>query len=303
MSYTDEFRAFARRHGVSDDAITRILWTVRPSTHLGMVRPGAIRPEHHVVGRIGGLPDLPLDTPWENGEYFVADIDLSAIPRQPLYDGLPREGRLLLFSSVDYHGAGDDPARVVHVPPGTPTALRPAPVYEGSHPMFVGDVQKLVEPRVLVLDSATGWDVLDWLWNDPYAEWNEEEATWIAQLGAAIEEYRARVGETPVVEQSTGHLGGVEMNPPYWRADYGREFLRRREEAVITLRDAPERFDELYALALEQASEQEDGLWVNLLEFGEDSLHHTGDGEVGWIIERKDLLAQRFDRVRHSYNC
>ncbi|MFH8977145.1 hypothetical protein [Streptomyces sp. NPDC017890] len=99
-------------------------------------------------------------------------------------------------------------------------------------------------------------------------------------------------------------LRGVEMNPPYWRADYGRDFLRKREEAVITLRDDPERFDELYSRALEEAvEEREGGPWLNLVEFGEDAVFRQGDGELGWIIRREDLLAGRYDRVLHSYNC
>ncbi|WP_405393854.1 hypothetical protein [Streptomyces gougerotii] len=79
--------------------------------------------------------------------------------------------------------------------------------------------------------------------------------------------------------------------------------MERCEEAVVTLRDTPERFDELYAEGLEQACWKEGGPWLNLLEFGESEMFGTGDGEVSWIIRREDLLAQRFDRVMQSYYC
>jgi hypothetical protein len=312
MSYTDDFRAFARRHGVSDDAITRILWTVRPSVHLELYRPDEVRPEHRVVGRLGGLPDMPLDAPWYPWDLFIAEIDLAAIPAQPLRDGLPREGRLLLFASTDYWAEDGDPARVIHVSPGTETAVREGPVDPDQEPDGDDDLApepdkpfEPVAPQVLVLAEATGWDVLGWTWWDPQdpegpGDRDDAEREWIAQLRAAIEEYGSRVGHVPVVRRGTGHLGGVELNP-WWRGEHGRAFLKRREEAVAVLRDAPERFDEVYGQALREAAGEEGGPWTNLLQFGDDEVMHAGDGEFGWAIPRDDLLAGRFDRVIHQY--
>ncbi|MBJ6622254.1 hypothetical protein [Streptomyces sp. DHE17-7] len=59
MSYTDEFRTFAREHGVSDDAITRIMWCMQPSVHLDMVDPAAVGP-HDIVVVHTALPERPM---------------------------------------------------------------------------------------------------------------------------------------------------------------------------------------------------------------------------------------------------
>ncbi|GAA2504422.1 hypothetical protein GCM10010406_46310 [Streptomyces thermolineatus] len=307
VSRTSAFRAFARQHGVSDDAVTRILWMVQPSVHLHLKNPRTVGPQDRVIGYVGGLPEMPLDAPWEIGHYFVASLDLAAIPKQPLDDDVPREGHLLLFAEEDYRFPQDEIAPVIHVPPGTETAVRPAPVYR-----YDGDeedsVQEVLERQALVLECASGWDVLGWPLQEDGGGWEYdglegEERLYAEQFVAAVEEYRTRVGVRPAVDRRSAKLRGVELNPPYWRADYGIDFLRKREEAVVMLRNSPERFDELYGKALEEAQQQQKGgPWLNLVEFGEDSVFQEGDGEVGWIINRQDLLAGRFDRVRLSYH-
>ncbi|WP_051767223.1 DUF1963 domain-containing protein [Streptomyces sp. NRRL S-37] len=312
MSYTDEFRAFASRHGVSSDAITRIMWNMQPSFHIYATDEGAVEPGEIVVGYVGGLPELPADTEWDPGHHFVAALDLAALPKQPLDAGLPREGHLLFFAFEDYH-AEDGVVPVIHVPPETGTAVRPVPVGES----WDGEPYEL-EPlrrQVLVCDPGTSWDVLGWMW-DPEVpeegqtiellsldeEINEEEREGLGLLLAAVREYAERTGTLPRVERNGG-LRGVEMNPPYYRAVYDAEFLRKCEEAVVVCRDTPERFEELYARAMAEAATKEGGPWLNLLELTQADVFDWGDGEVGWIINRDDLLAQRFDRVRQAYNC
>ncbi|MEF9903953.1 DUF1963 domain-containing protein [Streptomyces sp. P9-A2] len=311
MSYTDEFRVFARRHGVSDDSITRIMWMMQPSVHLRILDPSEVGPDDLVVGHTGGLPELPEDVPWD-GDVYVAGLDLAAIPEQPLDLGLPREGQLLFFTNRGYDD--EEPAPVVHVPAGTVTAVRPAP--SGAYSEDPSDTwtTDVLERRVLVCrTTGTSWDVLDWLW-DPDDDFAEAEGRMPDLEGADVEdearpllaaftEYAERVGTVPFVHRTCG-LRGVELNPQYYRADYATDFLKKGEEAVVVCRDEPERFDELYAEALRNAvSEQEGGPWLNLLEFGEDAVFHTGDGEVGWLINRDDLLAGRFDDVVQSYHC
>ncbi|MFC9851623.1 DUF1963 domain-containing protein [Streptomyces prasinus] len=310
MSYTDEFRAFARRHGVSDDSVTRVMWMMQPSVHLDILDPSEVGPDDLVVGHTGGLPELPDGVPWD-GDVYVAGLDLAAIPEQPLDLGLPREGHLLFFTSSGYEDG--DPAPVIHVPAGSATAVRPAP--SGTYSEDPSDTwtTDVLERRVLVCrTTGTSWDVLDWLW-DPGHEIGGTEAGLpdledpdvedeVRPLLAAFTEYAERVGTVPFVRRTCG-LRGVELNPPYYRADYGTDFLKKGEEAVAVCRNEPERFDELYAEALRDASEQEGGTWLNLLEFGEDAIFHTGDGEVGWLVNRDDLLAGRFDDVVQSYHC
>ncbi|MFC1231788.1 MULTISPECIES: YwqG family protein [Streptomyces] len=310
MSYTDEFRAFARRHGVSDDSVTRVMWMMQPSVHLDILDPSEVGPDDLVVGHTGGLPELPDGVAWD-GDVYVAGLDLAAIPEQPLDLGLPREGHLLFFTSSGYEDG--DPAPVVHVPAGSATAVRPAP--SGTYSEDPSDTwtTDVLERRVLVCrTTGTSWDVLDWLW-DPGHDIGGTEAGLpdledpdvedeVRPLLAAFTEYAERVGTVPFVRRTCG-LRGVELNPPYYRADYGTDFLKKGEEAVAVCRNEPERFDELYAEALRDACEQEGGPWLNLLEFGEDAIFHTGDGEVGWLVNRDDLLAGRFDDVVQSYHC
>lgn len=131
---------------------------------------------------------------------------------------------------------------------------------------------------------------------------DDDERERLAPIVAAVHEYAERTGDIPRVRRNGG-LRGVEMNPPYYRAVYDAEFLRKCEEAVIVCRDAPERFEELYARAMAEAATKEGGPWLNLLELTQADIFTWGDGEVGWIINRDDLLAQRFDRVRQTYNC
>ncbi|MGC4808118.1 DUF1963 domain-containing protein [Micromonospora sp. DT233] len=292
MSYAQQFRAFARRHGVSDDAITRILWSVQPGVEVGLCDPEGIGPESQVIGYCGGLPRLPADTPWPMGDTFIAALDLAAIPPQPMDLALPRQGHLLFFG--DPYPEHDCPAEVIHVPAGTPTAERPAPVDE-EWP----SVEAEVLPRqVITLDRVNRWDILGWTPEPDNDDVDDDEKEWLARLMAAIEEYGARVGEVPTVQRRTWGLRGEALNPNPYAADYRAGFLRRGEEAVTILRAEPERFDELHGQALEAAA-LGDGVWLNLLEFHQDEIS-PGDGEMGWIIRRDDLHAGRFDRVRQS---
>lgn len=306
MSYTDEFRAFARRYGVSDDAITRIMWNLQPSAHLTIRDLSEVGPGDHVVGHIGGLPQMPADVPWEEGA-FVADLDLAAIPEQPLDLGLPREGHLLFFTGLEYQQGGHAP--VLYIPPGTGTAERPAPVYE-----VFGEMEgpEVLERQALVCRPGTAWDVLDWMWDidntgHPYPaakmpdieDVHEEAREQLRPLLEAVTEYAERVGAIPLVNRNCG-LRGVKLNPDYHSNYYGEEFQKKCEEAVVICRSEPGRFDDLYDKALKEGPE---GAWLNLLEFGECDLFDDGDGEVGWAILRDDLLAHRFDRVRQTYFC
>ncbi|WP_324784635.1 DUF1963 domain-containing protein [Streptomyces sp. H51] len=280
------------------------MWNLQPSVHLSTPDLSAVGPGDHVVGHVGGLPQMPADAPWEEGT-FVADLDLAAIPEQPLDLGLPREGRLLFFTSLEYQHGGQAP--VLYIPPGTETAERPAPVEE-----VFGEMEgpEVLERRALVCRPGTAWDVLDWMWDndntgDPdraakmpdIQDVHAEERERLRPLLDAVTEYAERVGAIPFVNRSCG-LRGVKLNPAYHSNYYVEDFQQKGEEAVVICRSEPDRFDDLYDKALKEGPE---GAWLNLLEFGEDNLFDQGDGEVGWAIFRDDLLARRFDRVRQTY--
>ncbi|MGV9529055.1 hypothetical protein ACWDRM_17680 [Streptomyces cellulosae] len=295
MSHTKRFREHARRHGVSDDAITRILWSVQPSVKMDLTQPEGVRPEDRVVGYVGGLPEMPVHSTWEPGDHFVACLDLAAIPRQPLDDLIPRQGRLLLFASPGYHDTHPDNwlAPVLFVPPGTETAVADAPVAFSYYTMRE-ESQELLERKVLTVLEPAAWDLLGWPESDP-------------QLEAAIEEYGSLVPDAPVMNREAGgslDLRGTQLNHHDWLAVYEEEFRETRERAVAVVRDAPEKFDELHARALREAAEasgQNTEPYPCFAEVAEANVFGPGDGEVSWMIPHDDLLAQRFDRIEHSY--
>ncbi len=297
MSHTKRFREHARRHGVSDDAVTRILWSVQPSVKMDVKSPGSVRPEDRVVGYAGGLPDMPVHSSWKPGDHFVACLDLAAIPKQPLDDLIPRQGRLLLFAAPGYHDMYPDNglAPVIFVPPGTETTVPSAPV-DFSYYTMREESQELLDRRVLTVLEPAAWDLLGWPESDPLLE-------------AAIEEYGSLVPDAPVVNREAGgslDLRGTQLNHHDWLAVYEEEFREKREQAVSVVRDAPEKFDELHARGLREAAEaSEDNTepYVCFAEVAEANVFGSGDGEVSWMIPHDDLLAQRFDRIEHSYFC
>ncbi|MEU4690573.1 YwqG family protein [Actinoplanes sp. NPDC023714] len=92
-----------------------------------------------LVGRAGGLPDLPVGMPWPADEEgvplpFVASFDCAALPR---VEGLPLppDGSLLIFLHHEEAYDADDRdeeqqfARVIHVPAGTGTVAAPPEDY------------------------------------------------------------------------------------------------------------------------------------------------------------------------------
>ncbi|MEV6164747.1 hypothetical protein AB0L71_23035 [Streptomyces sp. NPDC052052] len=185
----------------------------------------------------------------------------------------------------------------LYVPPGTETAVRPAPVgesWDGSQP----ETQEVLEREILVASSDVAWNAHGWLLledDDDPDDLDEEEAVWYAQLADALEEFRAKVGIQPTMDRWADKPRGVPLNPHSTWGSCSREFQRRREEAVITLRNDPERFDEVYDTALKEIFGGEPLL--NITHFGQDDLFGWGDGEVGWVIRRDDLRAGRLDQV------
>ncbi|MBB6120294.1 DUF1963 domain-containing protein [Nocardiopsis algeriensis] len=294
MTPSEIFRSHAREYGVSDDAVTRILWNVQPAVHIDSQDPEHVGPDAHVVGYIGGLPTMPEDVPWEEGKQFVASLDLAAVPRQAMDDRVPREGHLLLFADTEYFYPEDGPLSAVHVPPGVPMAER-------AHPDGAEEGVELLEHRVMVLQDPEVWGILGW-------PTQEEEPLVLDDdplLAAAIREYQELVPDAPVVRRgdATVTLRGEKLNPSDDTDAWGEAFRERREEAVIAVRDAPEKFDELHLRALTEASEEEDGPALCLVELAEANVWWTGDGEVTWMIRPDDLYAGRFDRIVSGYFC
>jgi uncharacterized protein YwqG len=99
---------------------------------------------------LGGLPSLPTGVEWPRHGvtglplHFLAQIDLSAVPKSPLCHGgptLPADGLLLFFADLDTDmiwnedelGTERDATRVLHVPAGSAPATAPVDLPEVNH--------------------------------------------------------------------------------------------------------------------------------------------------------------------------
>nr|WP_286169413.1 DUF1963 domain-containing protein [Actinospica acidiphila] len=266
---------------------------MEPAVYFEREVPESVGPGDRVIGYIGGAPELPLDMEWEVGDIFVASFDLAAVPRTLFDDGLPREGHLLLFTRPDAGGG-----KTLHIPPGTETTVRPVPVPSELEVQF-GSSHMMLDRWTMVASRHDAWDAHAWLIGEDHGGiWGEvesEEAEWHAQLEAAVEEYAAKVGVRPAMDNSAGKLRGVQRNVHESWTKGTETFQRLREEAVLELRDAPDRFDEVYDRAWRQLP---GAPLLHLATFNLESLQYDWmDGEISWMISRDDLRARRFDRA------
>lgn len=134
----------ARRLLSPDDA-ARWIALLRPGLRLAHAGDGP------VAGRLGGLPDLPLDMPWPEGEgngplSHLASLDCAALTAAGNSGlALPASGTLLFFlfdgrlDDEDCMVYPSDPetrpgSRVLHVPADTPTRRHPAPAALSPYP-------------------------------------------------------------------------------------------------------------------------------------------------------------------------
>ncbi|MFE7185312.1 YwqG family protein [Streptomyces erythrochromogenes] len=134
----------ARRLLSPDDA-ARWIALLRPGLRLAHAGDGP------VAGRLGGLPDLPLDMPWPEWEgngplSHLASLDCAALTAAGDSGlALPASGTLLFFlfdgrlDDEDCMVYPSDPetrpgSRVLHVPADTPTRRHPAPAELSPYP-------------------------------------------------------------------------------------------------------------------------------------------------------------------------
>jgi len=127
--------AVAREH-LPEDVATTWINLLRPAAQLYPAASGDT-----VVGQLGGEPNLPDGAEWPWWEdygplAFVAAVDCAHLP--PLDIELPTEGTLLFFYWDGQVDDGDtvvgtwepetqEGARVIYVPPGTPTTVATTP--------------------------------------------------------------------------------------------------------------------------------------------------------------------------------
>ncbi|WP_106960801.1 DUF1963 domain-containing protein [Streptomyces sp. 351MFTsu5.1] len=116
----------ARSHGVPEPVAQEMLRSARPCLHLVPFQnlTPAQQEEARPAARTGGLPALPDGVDWPDGrEPLVLTVDCAALPSGALDIELPRDGRLLFFTEIEYE---PESSVVLHIPAGVRTTERSA---------------------------------------------------------------------------------------------------------------------------------------------------------------------------------
>ncbi|WP_019891511.1 YwqG family protein [Streptomyces purpureus] len=238
-----------------------------------------------VVGRLGGLPELPESERWPEWEghgplSFVASLDCGALPSAALDIDLPTEGTLVFFYFDGQLDDGvavvapDEPeswagARVLYVPAGVPVAERAAP--EG------------IEPYPEVPLSARVETTAPYLWHpvvyrefgpmdDDHPVWGEgfQDAMWDHSEGT---EHRVGGHADPVQDEVEAEVARGALGSPPW------DDPRIKEEALR---------------------------WTLLAQFDSDDDADMMWGDCGvlyWLIRPEDLAERHFDRAMFTWQC
>ncbi|MEV4434627.1 YwqG family protein [Streptomyces sp. NPDC049555] len=272
-------RALAREH-LPADVAERWLGLLRPSAGL-RTATGA----DPVVGRLGGLPELPEGQEWPVWEghgplTFIASVDCAALPGAALDIPLPKDGTLAFFYFDGQLDDGralvrpDDPAtwagaRVLYVPAGVPVAERAAPA--GIRPYREVPLTARVEST-----APYDWHPVVYREFDPMDDdhplWDED---FREDVYERVDDSKHRIGghaspDQDDVETEVAH--GTLGSPPWNDPRIPQEALR----------------------------------WVLLAQFGSDDDAGMTWGDLGtlyWLIRPEDLAARRFDRAMFTWQC
>ncbi|WP_058043198.1 YwqG family protein [Streptomyces roseifaciens] len=285
---TGALHAVAREHLPAEIA-ERWIGLLRPA--LGLVKaadegagPGADAGTDVVVGRLGGLPELPENEEWPVWEghgplTFIASLDCAALPSEALDIDLPEDGTLSFFyfdGQLDDGRAWvspDEPgtwagARVLYVPAGVPLVERPAP--EGIRPYAEVRLTARVE-----VTAPYSWHPVVYR---EFAPMPDEHPLW-------DEEFQEALWDVP----GAGHLVGGHADPV--QDDVESEVAR------AALGNPPNDDPRIDEEALR---------WTLLAQIDSDDVAGMMWGDCGalyWLIRPEDLAARRFDRAVFTWQC
>ncbi|MEU3353323.1 YwqG family protein [Streptomyces sp. NPDC037389] len=282
------------------DLAERWISLLRPAARLVTTpEPGA---EDVVVGRLGGLPELPEDMAWPVWEgrgplSFIASVDCAALPKGALDIALPADGTLSFFyfdGQIDDGGAlvwSEDPetwvgARVIHVPAGVAVAERDWPVVDDEDVEF--------EPyRAVPLTARVEWTAPD--------SWHPDFLSALRRDGdAGDQDHPSHPAEAEAfvealwdLERAADHLIGGHANPVQGPVEdeIAHGYLRR-DGADIPWSD-PRIADEARR-------------WTLLAQIDTDDAADMMWGDCGalyWLIRPEDLAAGRFDQAMFTMQC
>ncbi len=291
QSTTEPLHTLAREHLPADIA-ERWIGLLRPSLRLEKATGTSTGSEtsrgtgtESVVGRLGGLPELPASQEWPVWEghgplSFVAALDCAALPSPALDIALPSDGTLAFFYFDGQLDDGcavvapDEPdswagARVLYIPADVPVAERAAPA----------EIQPYPEVPVTARVEATAPFPEHPVMHREFARLPEDHPLHGEEFADALwdhcqgTEHRIGGHATPVqgeveFEVARGALGGPPWDDP-----------RIDEEALR---------------------------WVLLAQFDSDDDADMMWGDCGalyWLIRPEDLTEGRFDRAMFTWQC
>jgi hypothetical protein len=262
---------------------------------LALLRPGVFLDTEDrdgagpIVGRIGGLPDLPKDVPWPVWEghgplTHYATLDCAALPTADLDLPLPQDGTLVFFRYAEWDylltddadevyagflwqraeydeepGAG---ATVLHIPTTADTRARPTPegltVFEKVPlRMFPTALTAPDHEHVALTDAGI-----------------DTNSAALEAFSDALDEFSAQCAER---HQGLWPAFGGYASPMQWSVE---------SEISHTL---------LGADATQEEDLAEQRRWVMLASFDEGP--QGMDEVLYWMIRREDLAAGRFEAV------
>ncbi|MEU5208127.1 YwqG family protein [Streptomyces sp. NPDC020742] len=281
QSTVDPLHALAHAH-LPGDIAERWIGLLRPSLRLEKAAdPGTAQ----VVGRLGGLPELPEDEEWPTWEghgplTFVASFDCAELPSAALDIALPADGTLAFFYFDGQLDDGtalvmpDEPdtwagARVLYIPADVPVTARATP--EGIEPYPEVSLTVRLETTApyhwhpaVQREFASAPDDHP-VWGDAF-----QEALWDHSRGT---EHRLGGHANPVQDAVEFEVARGALDSPPW------DDPRIKEEA---LRWA--------LLAQIDTDNDADMMW--------------GDaGALYWLIRPEDLAERRFDRTMFTWQC
>ncbi|MFE1177165.1 YwqG family protein [Streptomyces sp. NPDC058773] len=281
QSTADPLHTLAHAH-LPTDIAERWIGLLRPSLRLERsTDPGTDR----VVGRLGGLPELPEGEEWPvwegNGPLsFITAIDCAGLPSTAPGSALPPDGTLAFFYFDGQLDDGtalvmpDEPdtwagARVLYVPADVPTTTRTAPEGIEAYP------EVPLTARVESTAPYPGHPSVHREFGslpDGHALWSEgfQDALWDHFRGT---EHRLGGHPNPVQDAVETEVARGALGTPPW------DDPRIKDEALR---------------------------WVLLAQIDTD---HDADmmwGDAGvlyWLIRPEDLAERRFDRAMFTWQC
>ncbi|MFJ8863723.1 YwqG family protein [Streptomyces sp. NPDC102451] len=281
----EALRSLALRHLSPEDAET---WA-------GLLRPGmrlaAAADSGDVVGRLGGLPVLPVTSAWPEWDghgplSFVASIDCARVPSAALDVDLPPAGALLFFY---FDGQLDDGeavvlaedreswagARVLYVEAGEEVAERGAPDGLTPYPM-------------VPLTARTAMTATD--------PWHPSVRTAFAPDAPLGNRYDHPICSQPFLDALWDFDGGAGHQ-------IGGHAHSVQNPVEIEIAEAV--LDGEVSWADPRLSE-EAGNWVLLAQFDSDEAADMMWGDTGvlyWLIRPEDLAERRFERAMFTWQC